>query len=182
MGEAERRQSAYDALLAWCSELGSGSFEQFRRGCSHLRLGASSAARVLSVLGHVEFCWRTRRFSCAPAALTTLAEMPGRFLLYGQRTLGVLEGLRLAAEHASLDVDVAHEPAHQFGAGPGTVIVDADAEDAAEFARIAGLVFAPAAADAIAGALPPLTLEAASEPAAPDERVPHCPVDPDTAV
>lgn len=180
MAEIERRQAAYDALLAWCSELGSGSYEQFRSGCWHLRLGASSAARVLSVLGHVEFCWRTRRFSCAPAALTTLAEMPGRFLLCGQRTLGVLEGLRLAAEHASLDVDVAREPAHQFGTGPGTVIIDADAEDAAEFARIAGLLFAPAAAEAIAGTLPALSLKTAGEPAAPDERFPHCPVDPDT--
>ena len=92
MSEAERRQAAYDALLTWCSELGSGTYEQFRRGSTGLRLGASAAARVLSVLGHVEFCWRTRRFSCAPATLTTIAGMPGRFLLCGQRPLRELVG------------------------------------------------------------------------------------------
>jgi hypothetical protein len=178
--EVERRQAAYDALLSWCSELGSGTYEQFRRGCQSVRIGASAAARVLSVLGHVEFSWRTRRFSCAPPTLTTIAGMPGRFLLCGQRTLGALENLRLAADHASLDVDVARQPAHQFGAGPGTVVIDADAPDAEQLAHIAGLIFAPDAATAIARSLPVLALDTAGEPATPDERFPHCPVDPDT--
>ena len=180
MGEAERRQAAHDALLAWCSELGSGSYEQFRRGCADLRLSASGAVRALSALGHVEFCWRTRRFACAPATLTTIAGMPGRFLLCGQRTLGFLEELRLAVDRSSVDADVAREPAHQFGAGPGTVIIDVDGGDAEKFARAANLVFAPDAAKAIAEALPPGSLDAYGEPATPDERFPHCPIDPDT--
>jgi hypothetical protein len=180
MAEAEHRQAAYDALLAWCSELGSGSWTRFAAACRYLRLSASAAARVLSSLGHVEFCWRTRCFACAPAALTTVSEMPGRFLLCGQRTLGLLEQLRLAADHASLDVDVAREPAHQFGAGPGTVIVDGDAGAVAALADIAGMIFAPAAPDAIAECLSEVTLHTAGEPAAPDLRFPHCPVDPDT--
>jgi hypothetical protein len=180
MVEAERRQASYDALLSWCSELGSGSWEQFRRGCWNLQLGASAAARALSALGHVEFCWRTRQFSCAPATLTTIPEMPGRFLLCGQRTLGVLEELRLAADHSSLDVDVARQPVHQFGAGPGTVIVDGDATDAEKLSRASGVLFAPNAGWAIADTLPVLTLDACGEPATPDERFPHCPVDPDT--
>jgi hypothetical protein len=180
MADPEREQAAYDSLLTWCSELGSGSYEQFRRGCRSLQLSASTAARTLSMLGHVEFCWRTRRLSCAAPTLTTIAAMPGRFLLCGQRTHGFLEQLRLAADHTGLDVDVAREPAHQFGAGPGTVIVDADASDAAELARVANLVFAPDAAAAIGEALPVASVEAFGEPATPDERFPHCPVDPDT--
>lgn len=108
--------------------------------------------------------------------------MPGRFLLCGQRPLGHLEGLRLAAEHAGVDVDVAREPAHQFGAGPGTLIIDADPAEAVEFAQLAGLRFAPDAASAIVGALPALSLQAAGEPTAPDERFAGCPVDPDTLV
>ena len=183
MAEADRRQAAHDALLAWCSELGSGTWEQFKRAVAHLRLGGPTrVARGLSVLGHVEFDWRARRFACAPATLTTIQDMPGRFLVCGQRPLGHLEGLRLAAEHAGADVDVAREPAHQFGAGPGTVIIDADPAEAAEFARIAGLRFAPDSARAIAGELPALSLETAGEPTAPDERFPGCPVDPDTLI
>ena len=39
MAEADRRQAAHDALLAWCSELGSGTWERFKRAVAHLRLG-----------------------------------------------------------------------------------------------------------------------------------------------
>lgn len=180
MADADRRQAAHDALLAWCSELGSGAWERFAQACAHLRLAATAAARGLSVLGHAEFDRRTRRFACAPATMTTVSAMPGRFLLCGQRPLGFVEQLRQSAERSGLDVDVAREPAHQFGAGPGTLFIDVDASDVETFARAAELRFAPDAALAISLALPPLTLELAGEPTAPDERFPHCPVDPDT--
>src|SRR4051812_45946677 len=73
----ERRQFAHDALLVWCSELGSGTWAAFAAAARELGLGASSAARGLSMLGHVEFCWRTRTFAVAPGALTTIPGMPG---------------------------------------------------------------------------------------------------------
>jgi hypothetical protein len=180
MADADHRQAAHDALLAWCSELGSGTWERFGQACAHLRLPAIGAARGLSLLGHVEFDWRTRHFACAPATLTTVAAMPGRFLICGQRPLGSVEQLRLGAGRAGVDVDLAREPVHQFGAGPGTLVVDADPADAEAFARTTGLRFAPDAARAIVLALPTLRLELVGEPTAPDERFAHCPVDPDT--
>src|SRR3954470_79145 len=79
MAEADRRQAAHDALLAWCSELGSGTCEQFKRAVAYLRLGGPTrVARGLSVLGHVEFDWRGRRFSGAAAARTPLPGKAGR--------------------------------------------------------------------------------------------------------
>ena len=178
----ERRQLAHDALLVWCSELGSGSWAAFAAAARDLGLAASAAARGLSMLGHVEFCWRTRTFAATPGALTTIPGMPGRLLACGQRPLGFLENLRRAAEASGLDVDVAHETAHQFGIGPGSVYVDCDPVDAPAFAHAVGLAFAPDAALAIAMTLPALTVRLAAEPATPDRRFPHCPVDPDTLI
>src|SRR4051794_41414470 len=111
MAEADRRQAAHDALLAWCSERGSGTWEQFKRAVWHLRLGGPTrVARGLSVLGHVEFDWRARRLACAPAAPTPIHDMPGRLLVCGHRPPRRLEGVRLPPPHAGAHADAAPAP------------------------------------------------------------------------
>jgi hypothetical protein len=176
----EAQQAAHDTLLAWVSELGSGSWERFKEASGQLGLRASSALRGLSVLGHVEVSWRAPRFACAPATLTTIPGMPGRLLLCGQRPLGQADKLRSAAAEGGLDVDLNGDGAHQFGLGPATLTLEADPSDAAEFAERCGLRFAPQAAEALARVLAPLSLAGFVEPASPDQRFPHCPLDPDT--
>ncbi len=179
MPRPEAQQAAHDALLRWVSELGSGSWQQFREACDHLQLVPSVALRGLSVLGHAEISWRSRRFACAPATLTTIPLMPGRLLLCGQRgSDGLAEIARVAAE-SEIDVDLEGEGSHQFGLGPRTVLVDAEPDQAADFAATAGLRFAPQAAEAIAASLPAVGFPVSVEPGAPDERFPRCPLDPD---
>jgi hypothetical protein len=47
------RRDAYDVLLIWVSELGSGTYKQFADGCRHLGLEPGAAAWALSQLAQV---------------------------------------------------------------------------------------------------------------------------------
>src|SRR4051794_15379657 len=73
----------YDALLWWASELGSGSWQQFKDACAHLGLAAVTALRTLGVLGHLEIAWGAGRWAAAPTTLTTIPTLPGRLLVCG---------------------------------------------------------------------------------------------------
>ena len=53
----------YDRLLEWASEIGAGSWASWRGTCSYLGVPASSAARKLAALGHIEFDWISNRFA-----------------------------------------------------------------------------------------------------------------------
>ena len=179
MSDLRAAQQAWNTLLLWCSEAGSGAWKSFSAACAYLGLPAGRASRVLSQLAHVEFDRRVGRFACAPTALTTIPGMPGRLLLTGARPGGMLDGLRRIAELQGFDVDVAAEPLHQFGNGPGTALVDADGHAAQAFADAAGIAFIPNAHRRLAALLPPAELGAVAAPAAPDDRFPHCPVEPE---
>lgn len=177
------RQDAHDALLTWCSETGSGPTAAFRDSCRTLRLGVSTAARILSALGHVEFDWNSGRYAAAPTVLTTIPGLAGRMLLTGSRPFGLISRLAEIADSAEFDVDVAREPHHQFGNGPSTVLIDGDPADGAAFAAAAGadVEFCPQAHLNIAMALPDVSVEGgAAVPHRPDDRFPHAPIDPHT--
>lgn len=174
------RQQAHDVLLTWCSEVGSGDLDQFRRSCAYLSLNPRDAASALSMLGHVEFDYDTRRFAAAPSTLTTIPGLPGRLLLTGARNHGLLAQLADVAADGEWDVDVARDPCHHFGAAPSSVFVDADPASAAGFAHAAGLKYAPDAATELSRLLPDVRLETATVAHRPDERFPHARVDPHT--
>ena len=171
---------AYDALLTWCSERGSGSFDEFRTACDYLVLDSRSAMRALSALGHVEFDRRHRRFASAPTALAVIPKLPAQLLLTGARPHGVAGELAAIAGQGGLDVDVSSEGASQFGYGPSTFFVEADPADASEFCAAAGICFAADAHRRIADCLPLITVDTATVAHTPDTRFPHAIIDPHT--
>lgn len=174
------QRDAYDALLWWCSETGSGTWPQFREAAMHLRVRPVQAIGTLAALGHVEIAWAAGRWATAPTTLTTIPQLPGRLLVCGARPSHLTEHLRQVADAGGYDVLVDDEPIPQQAPGPATVLIDADPASAADFAAAAGVRFQPAAHRAIATVLGPLRLDEVAEPATPDDRFPHCPIDPDT--
>jgi hypothetical protein len=174
------RRGRHDTLLWWCSEMGSGTLDEFVAACHELDLPRWEAARCLSALAHVEFSWRQSRWAVCEPVLTTVPMLPGRLLLCGGRPSGMLEKLSQSAAASGYDVIVDSDPIPQIGPGPATVFLTASARDAGAFAAASGLRFQPAAHRAIAKLLPMADTEVAAEPATPDPRFPHCLVDPDT--
>jgi hypothetical protein len=172
------RQAAHDALLSWCSEMGSATIDEFRRACRALDLPTNASARALSQLGHVEFDWDCGRFAAAPTTLTTIPDLPGRLLLSGARPYGLIAELAGVAEGSELDVDVWRDLRHQFGNGPSTALIDADPSDAPAFCEEAGIRWAHCASAEIASVLPELDRATASVAHRPDSRFPHAIVDP----
>jgi hypothetical protein len=171
-------QDAWDGLLTWASELGSGGLEDWQAACRHLDLDPWPAARTLSMLGHVEIAWNGRRFAAAPTALTTVPGLPGRMLLTGARPYHLIEELARTAAGCELDVDVHRDLCHQFGRGASTAFVDCDPADGAAFCRLAGIAWAPAAAEQISALLPLIRRDTATVAHRPNSEFPHARVDP----
>ncbi len=171
-------RDAHDQLLWWCSELGSGNWAQFGEACRELGLTVAQASTALSALAHVEFDRRRGRWAVAPTALSTIPHLPGRLLLSGARPSGLMEHLRLVAEHERVDVVVETGPIRQTARGPATLLLEGSAADGAAFATAGGIEFQPAAHIAIASLLPAADIELLAEPATPDLRFPHCLIDP----
>ena len=86
--------NSYNTLLEWASEIGGGSWLSWRDACAHLGVGASSAARNLAALGHVEFDWIDSRFAVAPKAAVFTLHSSGCLLLTGARRRGMRHGSR----------------------------------------------------------------------------------------
>jgi hypothetical protein len=172
------QRDAHDHLLWWCSEIGSGTWAQFRTACRELGLAAGQASAALSALAHVEFDRRQGRWAVAPTVLSTIPHSTGRLLLSGARPSGLMEHLRLVAEREHLDIVVEAGPIRQTARGPATLLLEGSAADGAAFADGAGIGFQPAAHLAIASLLPAGQMELLAEPATPDPRFPHCLIDP----
>lgn len=173
-------QESWDALVAWCSEIGSGDLAGWRAACRHLELAPWRAARTLSMLGHVEIDWNHARFAAAPTTLTTIPGLPGRLLLTGARPYGLIAELADVATGSEFDVDVHRDLCHQFGSGPSTAFVDADPYDAPAFCLAADIRWSPNAAAEISRLLPAMTRETGTIAHRPDDRFPHTMVDPHT--
>lgn len=171
-------QEAWDALLIWCSEIGSAPIDEFRRSCRHLGLPATTATRRLSALAHVEFDWDSGRFAAAPTTMTAIPGLPGRMLLTGARPHQLIADLEAAASSSALDVDVSRDLCHQFGRGPSTAFIDADPAAAAAFCDAVGIGFAECASDQLAQHLPEIRGHSATVAHRPEDRFPHALVDP----
>ena len=83
--------SAGDELLRWASEVGSGTWEQLRDASAHLgnkhklSIRPWILAESLSVLGHLDIEWATRRWSIAPPALNLVPGLSLCIVLTGSR-------------------------------------------------------------------------------------------------
>ncbi|MGI8729300.1 MAG: hypothetical protein ACR2LK_04820 [Solirubrobacteraceae bacterium] len=173
-------QDAHDALLTWCSEIGGADIDAFRASCRHLKLPASASARILSALGHVEFDWAAGRFAAAPTTLTTVPGLPGRLLVTGARPHNLIAELADVARDCDLDVDVWRDLCHQFGKGPSTAFIDADAADGPAFCDAALIEWGACASEQIAACLPDVRVNTATVGHRPDTRFPHALIDPHT--
>jgi hypothetical protein len=170
------RTECHDALLAWASEVGSGSWEQWKDAAGALALEPNEAARTFSQLGHVEFDWGDNLFSCAPTTLVSIPGLDGQLLLTGARHLEQRDSLQRIALEADLSLELSEPIPQMGGRGPSTILVECDIDDGEAFAQVAGVSFEPAP-QLLAASLPSLTLELVGEMRPPDYRFPHCRVD-----
>ncbi len=95
----------FDLLLEWVSELGEGTWSEFRAAYEWL-VGterpdwqtAGFAARTLSTLGHLEIDWVEGRWTAAPPVLTILPNAGAHALLTGGRTRTLRRKFDVAVE------------------------------------------------------------------------------------
>lgn len=100
--------TAYEQLLLWVSELGQGTWTEFREAHDWTvqpRVGQrrplpTTTAHAFSILGHMEVDWQARVWSVAPPALTILPGAGAHAVLTGSRTQMLTEKLRDLAANA----------------------------------------------------------------------------------
>ncbi len=163
--------NAYDTVLEWASEAGSGSWQVWREVCHSLDLGANSTARKLGALGHVEFDWVDNRFAAAPPAAVFTLHSSGCLLLTGARRRELRARLEELYEQGDYSVDL-RLPVGQDG-GPQTWLVEADIDEAQRFCADAGFAFELDSGRRMLEALPRASLEACAEESRPDPRFPR---------
>lgn len=163
--------NAYDQLLEWASEVGSGSWRTWRDAAAYLQLEPSSAARKLSALGHVEFDWIDDRFACAPPTAVLTLRSSGCLLLTGSRARGMWE--QLDELWKANDYNVYIRPPVPQDRGPETWLVEAEVGELEQFCAGAGLELHVDSGRRIAEALPPATLESVGLEERPDDRFPR---------
>lgn len=170
---------SYETLLAYASELGSGTWSEWKDAAATLSLDAGEAARVTSGLGHVEFDWLEGRFACAPTALVQIPGLDGYLVLSGARPRSELERLRELALSSDLDVELAGPYPQPRDRGPATVLAECSPAEGEAFCELAGIAI-ERSPELLATSLPELSLERVGELRAPDDRFAHCLVDPTT--
>lgn len=168
--------SAFDSLLEWASELGSGSWRTWREACDYLHVEPSLAARRLSALGHLEFDWIDDRFAATPPTAVLTLHSSGCLLLTGARPRGAREELETLYEQGDYDIDL-RPPIAQEG-GPETWLIESELDEVERFSVDAGLVLEIDSGRRIAEALARASLELCAEQARPDPRFPRKWIDP----
>jgi hypothetical protein len=163
--------NAFDTLLEWASEVGSGSWQSWREACAHLEIGPSSTARKLAALGHVEFDWIDDRFAAAPPAAVLTLHSSGCLLLTGARRRGQRERLEMLYEEGDYSIDL-RSPVPQEG-GPETWLVEADVDEIQRFCTDAELAFEVDSGRRMLEALPRASFDSCAEELRPDERFPR---------
>lgn len=150
----------HTALLAYLSELQTGTWEQFKQALKALDDGsdemhAATQARLLSTLAHIEFSWDShpRWAICTP----TLAQLPRRdsptAVLCGQRPQALLDALCSQSAKRRLNYSLYTQPD-----GPPVVEVAASSEVAlGELAQSFGIAFTSHAVQQLAVCVPSLS-------------------------
>ena len=168
--------NAFDSLLEWASELGSGSWRAWREACDYLQVEPTLAARRLSALGHLEFDWIDDRFAAAPPAAVLTLHSSGCLLLTGARRRGDRE--RLEGLYAQGDYDIDLRPPIAQEDGPETWLIEAELDEVERFCADAGLALEIDSGRRIAEALPRASLDLCAEEGRPDPRFPRKWIDP----
>lgn len=178
--------NAFDSLLEWASERGSGSWTDWTEACRYLATSTgqwvepTQAARRLSSLGHVEFDWIHNRFACSPATAVLIPRSSGSVVITGARPRGLRERLETIFDETEVNVWLAR-PIPQI-TGPETWLVEAEMDEVVTFCSDAGLGFEVDSGRRIAADFcPNASLEGAAEewPPGPDDRYPRVWFDPD---
>ncbi|HLH67740.1 MAG TPA: hypothetical protein VKY90_01585 [Candidatus Dormibacteraeota bacterium] len=169
--------SPHDRLLAWASEVGAGSWKQWKDACDHLGLEPTESARNLSALGHTEFDWIDNRFACTPPTAAFIPRSSGSVIVTGARPRWLRPRLEQACEDERFDVYF-HPPVAQRK-GPKTWLIEAEPADLEAFCAETGLRFEVDPGRRILELTPRLSLAAAAEPDRPRERFPRAWVDPE---
>ena len=167
---------AFDSLLEWTSELGSGSWRAWREACDYLRVEPTLAARRLSALGHLEFDWIDDRFAAVPPTAVLTLHSSGCLLLTGARRRGAREELDSVYEQGDYDIDL-RPPIPQEG-GPETWLIEAELDEVERFCADAGLALQVDSGRRIAETLPRGSLDLCAEEGRPDPRFPRKWIDP----
>src|ERR1700730_10732581 len=87
--------NAFDALLEWASERGSGAWSHWTEACRYLeistgqRVEPTQAAQLLSSLGHLECDWVHDRFAAAPSTAVLIPRSSGSVVITGARPRGL---------------------------------------------------------------------------------------------
>ena len=165
----------YDALLLYLSEMGEGTWSQFKRAVRAVQQegddeDAAGAARVISALGHAEFAWEpTARWAICPAALVALPRrLQPAAILCGQRSPTLLNTLQTLAERHSIVVSE-----HPQDGGPKIVQLHAQRVDTLEqLADSLHIRYARQAVEQLAVCLPPLAALVEASPRCPRPVVP----------
>ena len=169
--------NAYDELLEWASEVGSGSWRVWRDAAAFLRLEPNAAARKLAALGHVEFDWIDDRFACAPPTAVLTLRSSGCLLLTGARRRGFRQQLEQVWEDGEHDVYM--RPPVPQERGPETWLIEAEMAELEMFCADGGLELHVDSGRRIAEAMPRATLADVGVAERPDDRFPRKWFDPD---
>jgi hypothetical protein len=163
--------SRHDELLEWASELGSGSWGAWRDACDYLHVGASSAARKLAALGHVEFDWVENRFAAAAPTAVLSLHSSGCLLLTGARRRGSRD--RMEALYAEGEFGIDLRPPVAQEKGPETWLVEADLDEMERFCTAADLALEVDSGRRMLEVLPSASFDACAEETRPDPRFPR---------
>jgi hypothetical protein len=159
-----------DLLLEWASELGAGTWSEWRRACRRLSLEPSLAAHNMSILGHVEFDWHLDEFAVVPSSAVFVSGTSGCLLMAGSRPRGYLQAIR---EYEESTVDClsfcVHGPVSQLN-GPRALWLEVETNEMEQLCAGLSLELCLYPGKAMLGELPPATLENVGEESYPDER------------
>jgi hypothetical protein len=119
----------HELLLEWVSELGSGSWDHFRKandwlldsGSGEARPSPGKTAATLSVLGHFEVDWDGGKWAVAPPVITMLPSAGAHAVLVGCRT----RHLRHRLDECEADIFVA---SHAQMEAPDAIFIAASDE------------------------------------------------------
>ena len=168
----------YNMLLEWASELGAGSWHEWRHACYRLSMEPSVAAHNMSVLGHVEFDWHLDEFSVVPSSAVFVSGTSGCLLMTGSRPRGYLEAVK-DFEESTIDTlsFCVHGPVFQED-GPYALWIEVETNEMEQLCAGLSVELCIYPGKTMLRELPASTLENVGEDAYPDERYVRCWLEP----
>lgn len=152
----------HETLLEWISERGEGTWGVFRESQDwFLNKGRSDQSRTppartattMSILGHLEIDWSSRKWSAAPAVLTIVPSGGANALLTGGRTRQLLADIA-EATNEEVTQDLLMKRLTQPEAPDAIHIASENEQRVEELARTLGIRYEYSVADRLSRILP----------------------------